>query len=331
MTVLVIDVAAEHSGALTILNQFISEFEHDENNNYYIALSTLDYEDTKNITFLQFPWVKKTHLHRLVFDKFYVPKLVERYHPDVLLSLQNNAFPVNDLKQEVYFHNALPIAEKRFAFTESKNLWIYQNIIGTIVRHSLKYADSIIVQANWIKKTLETKWGINNSKIIVKKPTVVYPEVIRSYHPVALFYPANGSIYKNHITLIKALIPIWEQFGAPELRLTGAQEELPEECQNLLKKNEYPITFLGRLTNDEMIEQYLSTLLVFPSYIETVGLPLIEAKALGCKIIVSDCDYAHEALENYNDVIFFPCFNIDSLRSAIVSSCRAVEIIKQER
>ena len=39
---------------------------------------------------------------------------------------------------------------------------------------------------------------------------------------------------------------------------------------------------------------------MFPSYIETFGLPLIEAAQFGIPIIVSNLDYAHEALKGYN-------------------------------
>lgn len=315
--ILVIDVAAEHSGAVTILNQFISEFENDLDNDYIVVLSTLKYTDSSNVKYLNYEWVKKSHFHRLFFDSFVVKKLVNTYHPYKLLSLQNNAFKIGKTFQEVYFHNALPIADKRFSFFESKYLWLYQNLIGGKVRRSLKWANTIIVQANWIKASLREKWHVDDKKITVKKPIIEYNVEANHYCPQGLFYPANGSIYKNHYTLLSALVSLWKKYGGPELRLTGKMEELPANCQALLRDKESHIRFLGRLSKEEMITQYNSNILVFPSYIETIGLPLIEAKAVGSAIIASDNAYAHEAIGNYDKVDYFSTFDVQELSRLI--------------
>lgn len=327
MTILVIDVAAEHSGAVTILNQFISEFKKDPLNKYIVVLSVLKYSDCENVKFVNYEWVKKSHLHRLYFDNFVVAKLVKSFKPDKILSLQNNAFRIGGIPQEVYFHNALPISEKRYSFFESKSLWIYQNIIGFVVRKSFKYADLIKVQAEWIKEALIKKWNVDSKKIEVKRIELEYSKTRKEYNPEALFYPANGSLYKNHFTLLKALIPLWNKYGTPELRLTGVITNLPKKCQRLLLNNNFPIRFLGRLTKDEMNEQYTSTILVFPSFIETVGLPLIEAKMNGSLIMASDYQYAHEALENYENVFYVTPSDIDGLTELIEKQCRLLKII----
>ena len=46
--------------------------------------------------------------------------------------------------------------------------------------------------------------------------------------------------------------------------------------------------------------------LVFPSYIETFGLPLLEAALVGMPIIAADLPYAHEVLDGYEGVKFVP-------------------------
>ncbi len=327
MTILVIDVAAEHSGAVTVLNQFISEFKKDSLNNYIVVLSVLKYSDYENVKFVNYDWVKKSHLHRLYFDNFVVPKLVKKLNPNKVFSLQNNAFRIDNIPQEVYFHNALPISEKKFSFFESKSLWIYQNIIGFIVRKSLKYADSIKVQAEWVKEALIKEWNVNRKKIEVKRIKIGCSKAKNENNPKALFYPANGALYKNHFILLKALIPLWNKYEAPELHLTGAITDLPRSCQRLLQQKKYPVRFLGRLTKDEMNEQYRTTILVFPSCIETVGLPLIEAKMNGSLIIASDYQYAHEALGNYESASYFTPSDIEGLTELIEKQCRQVKII----
>ena len=216
MKVLVIDVAAEHGGALTVLNQFIDEFKSDKTNSYVVVVGRLDYEDCDNIHFVKCAWVKKSRIHRLCFDFFYVKRLVEEYKPDKILSLQNNTFPVRNITQEVYYHNILPLAEKRFSLFESKRIWLYQNVIGRIFKSSLKRASHIYVQANWIKRAMADKWKIKDDIISVKSAEInltLFKNAER-HDPISqtiLFYPANTALYKNHITLLRACNEVWDK------------------------------------------------------------------------------------------------------------------------
>jgi len=325
MKILVVDVAAEHGGAVTILNQFIDEFKADKENEYYVILSVLDYQDTENVHFIKLEWVKRSHLHRLFFDRIYIKKIINRIHPDAVLSLQNKTVSSGRIPQDVYFHNVLPIAEKRYKFFESKKLWIYQNVIGSITRLSLKKARSITVQAEWIKRKLSEKWKIDEDRILVKRPRndssrfTIYPSR-NDGDGCHLFYPANGSIYKNHIALLEACVRIWDSEGLDcdlTLTLTGQKSNLSKACRELIDNKEYPIRFAGRLNSAEMSEMYNCTTLVFPSYLETIGLPLMEAMLFQCDILAADCEYAHETLEEYSKTLFFNPFDSRSIEATI--------------
>ena len=325
MRVLVIDVAAEHGGALSILNQYVDKFKEDKENEYIVCVGNLNFEDTHNVRFLKFPWVKRSKLHRMYFDSRYVKKIVKKYSPDRIFSLQNKAFKIKNISQEVYFHNALFICEKRFKLRESKKLWLYQNVISRLTKRSLKYADKILVQAEWIKSGLSSKWNIDKDKIEVERPNAnatfeyVDDAKSRAIHSRTLFYPANFSVYKNHITLIKACKSVWDTEGKDsfDLLLTGQADNLPESCKKLLNGEDYPIKFLGRLNAEQMKDTYLNSILVFPSYIETVGLPLVEARALGRPIIAADCEYARESVARYDKVAFFDPFDACKLKKEI--------------
>ena len=52
MKILVVDVAAEHSGALSVLDLFIDEFKRHAENQYVVILSKPHYESTENIQFV---------------------------------------------------------------------------------------------------------------------------------------------------------------------------------------------------------------------------------------------------------------------------------------
>ena len=53
--------------------------------------------------------------------------------------------------------------------------------------------------------------------------------------------------------------------------------------------------------------------IIFPSKLETWGLPISEAKAFGKNIILADLEYAHETLGTYENVMFFDPDNAKEL------------------
>lgn len=330
MKILVIDVAAEYGGAKTVLENFLKEFKNDSTNDYVVVVSKLNYANESNIKFVRLKWVKKSYLHRLYFDYFFIRTIVEKYKPDKIISLQNKTVLIRKIPQEVFYHNALPLADKQYTLLEDKQLWLYQNVIGNIYRRSLKRAKIIMVQTEWMKMALKHKWSINESRVIVKPPAISLPKEHALFSKATcFFYPANGAIYKNHNALLKALIKVWHSF--PELKifpliLTGSLSDLPKSVQLLIRNKEYPVKFVGQLPYDKMIEQYSCSILVFPSFIETVGLPLLEAKCVGCPIIVADCDYSHEILDGYDRVRYFNPNSPSELKDRLIEAIRNNEI-----
>jgi glycosyltransferase involved in cell wall biosynthesis len=61
-----------------------------------------------------------------------------------------------------------------------------------------------------------------------------------------------------------------------------------------------------------------ATALVFPSFIETFGLPLTEAASFGLPIIVADLPYAREVLKGYEGVTFIPYNDPEAWGKAIL-------------
>ena len=93
MRILVYDVAASSGGALTVLNSFYEEFCKDTKNEYIFVLSVCELKEQPHIKVLNFPWIKKSPLHRMYFDQVLAHKLVKKYHADKVLSLQNIELP----------------------------------------------------------------------------------------------------------------------------------------------------------------------------------------------------------------------------------------------
>jgi glycosyltransferase involved in cell wall biosynthesis len=97
------------------------------------------------------------------------------------------------------------------------------------------------------------------------------------------------------------------------LTLKGDENKNIKNLFQITRDNELPIIFYGPMTQDEVFNNYSKSILLFPSYIETVGLPLIEARLHQTPIMVSNCPFSREILDTYNKVDFFNPFEVDEL------------------
>lgn len=312
MKIMVFDVAAESGGALSVLHEFYDEFKLDYENEYIFVLSLPELKGTSNIKVLRYPWIKKSWIHRLYFDHFIAPRLIKKYNVDSVLSLQNIIIPHTNVYQSVFVHNALPFSEYHFKFNENWKLWIYQNIIGKKILKSIRESDNVVVQTKWMKERCVSKLKISSEKIQIKPPKLdiqvkdYYKETKDSVS--TFFYPASGVEFKNHKVIIDACLSLKHDGIADYkvvLTLKGDENKHILDLYNTVMNEQLPIIFAGSMKRDEVFNFYSKSILIFPSYIETVGLPLIEAKLHKTPIIVADCEYAKSILINYNKKYWF--------------------------
>lgn len=321
MKIMVFDVPAENGGALSVLNDFYKDYSTDEENEYIFVVSKPELKDTKNIKVLRFPWVKKSWFHRLYFDNFIAHKLVKKYEVDEILSLQNIIIPNCKCKQTLYVHNSIPFSEYRFSLRKNKLLWIYQNILGKKIFKSIIKADNVIVQTNWMKNECISKVGINESKIEVVMPnrclkvTKEFKETTESLS--TFFYPASAVEFKNHKIIVEACMRLKkEKINNYKVIFTiyGNENENIKKLYNIIKENNLPVQFIGTISKKRVFEYYTKSILIFPSLIETVGLPLLEARAHKSIIIANDTNFALEMLKGYNFANIFKKHSSEELK-----------------
>lgn len=320
MRIMVLDVPAESGGALSVLNDFYNEYKKDEENEYVFVISTPQLQATSNIKVLRFPWIKRSWFHRLYFDYFIAPKLVKEHKVDEVFSLQNVIIPCINTSQTVYVHNSLPFSEYKFTFMENKLLWIYQNIISKVIFKSMKKANKVIVQTNWMKDESMKRLNIKESKIEVRPPEIIIDR-IRKYDEKLMevctfFYPASGVDFKNHKIIIDACTKLSKITDKPYrviFTLTGKENESIKDIYKIARKRLLPIEFLGVLEREEVFKYYSRSILLFASYIESSPLPLTEARLHDAPILASDYAFSHEILDSYNNVTFFDAFDSEDL------------------
>jgi len=117
------------------------------------------------------------------------------------------------------------------------------------------------------------------------------------YH---IFYPANTDKYKNYELIIHALKYIKnykpEIYNNIIIHFTFDRNVV---LINLIKdlQVEGHIKYEGKISYEGVLSFYKSCdLMVFQSYIETFGLPLVEAVSFVIPILVAEMNYAKEVI-----------------------------------
>lgn len=301
MRIVINDIAAECGGALTILRQLYDYIrEHDTENEWVFLLSDSFLEETENIRVRTLPVIKKSGIIKVFFDCFYGKYYIDKLHPDVVLSMQNIITFGVKVPQAVYIHQSIPFQDvKHFSFFKrnERAYAVVQYIIARFIIRSAKRANRIFVQTEWMKKGISQKTGIDFKKIDIVFPDVPKP-LKRDYHMSGnlFFYPSNVAVYKNHDLLVQAC-SILNNRGYRDFNVVLT---LPEG--KICHPN---IQCVGTLEYEQMQEMYHTSTLVFPSYIETVGLPLLEARACNALIFASDTPFGHDCLDGYGSAYFF--------------------------
>ncbi|MDA8479535.1 glycosyltransferase, partial [Citrobacter sp. Awk 4] len=120
-------------------------------------------------------------------------------------------------------------------------------------------------------------------------------------------YPAAEYEYKNHAVIIQALSMLGNEYlkenNVSVLFTIPANSYLDKKTKTMdIYKH---VRFIGSVNQEELNRLYSTSFcLLFPSKIESFGLPLIEGACKGVKIITADLPYAREALQDYASTHF---------------------------
>lgn len=311
MKIMVYDVAAQGGGGMTVLLDFYREVleKSPRDIQWCFAVSQPGLEDAPGVRVLRFAKPKRSPLHRLAFEHWDFPRLLKREQPDVVISLQNMPVARYRGRQLVFLHQSLQFCPKTFSFRkpEERSLAIRQRIICQIIRRTMPRAEHLFVQTQWIKDACVPWLGWPEDRITVVRMQAV-PPAPAAYTGLSgrtFFYPAAGDIYKNHALVVEAC-RILQGEGITDYRVIFTLDpgEDPSSQKILRSIEGLPIESVGTLPHEQVWETYSRTVLLFPSYLETCGLPLVEARAAGAWIIASDLPFAREALENYPNCAF---------------------------
>lgn len=276
-----------------------------------VLVNNVSLIETSGVTLLEFPLAKRSWVHRLYYEWWYFRRLSRKIKPALWLSLHDITPWVESQRQAVYCHNPSPFyrISLREAWLEPNFLLFnlfYRYLYGIGIRRN----SYVIVQQEWLRQKFKQLFAVKN--VVVAHPVVSVSQKQISIERITkdkfvFFYPALPRVFKN-IELVCEAAKLLNQAGVFgfEVRLTldGSENRYASYIAKRYA-NVDGVVFIGRKNRQEMAVQYNeSDSVLFPSRLETWGLPITEAIAWGKSLLVSDLPYAHETAGDYDRVSF---------------------------
>jgi len=270
--------------------------------------------DVPGVTFIEYPEIKSSWLKRLHFEYYECLYLSQRIRPYLWLAMHDMTPNVRARIRAVYCHN--PAAFYPFRAKEALLDWkfglfvlFYRFLYGINIRSN----DFVVVQQDWIRSVFQSRYGVRN--VVVAHPSVEHLAIPLADNSLShlgscyrFFYPAYPRPFKNIEQLLKAVrrlevsgfrrFEMWLTTNGTETRYAA---EIASEYSDLTT-----VRWLGLLPRSKVLSLYAKAdCLVFPSKLETWGMPITEFKLTGKPILAANLPYAHETVGDYQQAAFF--------------------------
>jgi len=319
--VVVFATALRQSGGLTIYRQFLAHLMDCKGDDEYVIFkdAVAPVYEMQGVTFID---VDTASLwRRMYFDLRKSRRMLHNmgFDPDAVISLQNfGVWSLRHIQQYVYYHNSLAFSPLEWSFFKKRErvMFLQKHIYPLFARISFTEATVFYVQTDYVKQAFEEFFNVDGCRVFVCFPDINSMEAERLQliefpeREIHFIYPATPLVYKNHINLVYVLSELRkidsELLARVRIHLTINEDAMPRFVEsaaaNGVKDN---FVFEGMMNHYDLLSAMNSAAgLLFPSELETVGLPLVEAASLGLPIIVSDLGYSHAVVGLYPGAFF---------------------------
>ncbi len=303
----------------------------------FVHKAKLFEEYSGDIDITEIPQSRKSYLHRMYYELCYFKKYSKKNAVDIWINIHDMTSNGEAEKVFTYCHNATPFykpgyLDYRYRFMICLFAWFYK-FLYKINIHKTR----VIVQQQWMRKEFERKFGIKD--VIVSYPNlpdIQIPRKLSSNEKYTFIFASYPRTFKNFEAIIKACEILNNEGYTYRVQITLDGSENKYSAYLLKKygavKN---IEWIGLQQRNKLFELYSkSNCMIFPSRLETWGLPITEYKKTGNPMILADLPYAHETVGNYDKVCFFNTRSAqnlaDKMKKAITGEAFYSETISKE-
>ena len=290
----------------------------------FIALvhkkSMFDESEYNNVEFIEFPKSRTSYAYRLYYEYFYFKTLAKEHNVCFWLSLHDITPNIGNVSQAVYCHNPSPFNTLNFRdIYIQPTQFFFRLFYKHLYRINIKRNKFVIVQQLWIKHRFEEMFNLNGNQIITAPPEI--PKIENKYleksqkelensetSKKVFFFPTFPRPFKNIEVICEAMKLVSEkkdQNVEVIITIDGSENKYSKTIVEKYQRIDN-LNFIGLISRDEVYKYYSQCDgLIFPSKLETWGLPISEFKQFNKPMFVSNLPYAKETVGNYELVSFF--------------------------
>lgn len=286
-------------------------------------------EEYSNITFVEFSKSRKSYFYRLYYEYFYFKKFAKDRKISFWFSLHDMTPSVGGIPQAVYCHNPSPFNSLNF-----KDLYIqptqffFRLFYRFLYQINIKKNKYVIVQQLWMKNRFVEMFDLNKKQILVAPPQIIpisskyFDSVTRENDKKdkVFFFPTFPRPFKNIEVICEAaeIVAKGNKNFRIIITIDGSENKY---AKSIIKKyiSNNNIDFIGLIKREEVYKYYSEVdCLIFPSKLETWGLPISEFKQFNKSMLIADLPYAKETVGEYDSVSFFNPTDAEQLAKLIV-------------
>lgn len=314
-------------GGKNILDNYIEQlFENNLNHTYFVL--TPNYEAYKSFSKerLIVVDIKNSYKKNICFMGLYFfrfPRLLKKLQIDLVFNFGDVIIPTR-IPQIYFFDWAYAVYSEKYIWKgmSVKDFLLRKTKVFLIDRY-IRSVQMAIAQTKNISNRLKLKYNIENVEVI---PTPFgfdfskshsYKEFNLPENKQYFLYPATFSTHKNFDVLIRVAKLIKEE-NLPFLIVLTIDECVATNFIAKMKINKLDCIFnVGKIAREYMPSLYQHCdVLLFPTLLETYGLPYIEAMAFEKPILTSDLDFAHAICDDV--AFYFDPFDADSILKVMI-------------
>lgn len=319
-TIVVSGVNLRKGGTLTIMRQCLDYLSGREDLRVVALVHSRDLYTTEGIEYIEIPWSTGSWFHRLWCEYVTMYRISRRLSPVWMwLSMHDTTPRVVAEHQEVYCHTSFPFLKLRWRdFFMDPKIPLFAMFTRFAYRINVKRNDCLIVQQEWFRDALSDLLGLPLEKFKVIPPATPPQKAgpLQFFNPddpaelcekmealvkqgaKTFFYASTPDCHKNFELLCEASRMLEGRLGKGRfmtvLTISGRENRYSRWLFRRWGKLS-SVHFHGFMSKEELFEAYARVdCFVFPSRVETWGLPISEFRSVSDKpVLLADLPYAH--------------------------------------
>jgi len=323
-TIVISAVNIVEAGTLTILQsclRYLSKLSKEENIRVIAIVHKKDIAFFHNIEYIETQWPKKRWINRIWFEYISLKKISKKIGSiDLWFSLHDTTPSVIAKKRAVYCHSPFAFYKSSILdFIFAPKIALFSLFTKYLYKINIHKNDYLVVQQNWFRDKMSKLVNIKKSKIIVSIPdikkleTSIKTENFNKADKFSFIFPSSPNIHKNFEIICKATEILEKHYKIDNfnvyITIKGNENKY---SRYLYKKWRHlsNLNFIGFLDKKTLFSYYKTcNCLIFPSKIETWGLPISEFSKFDKPMLLADLPYSHETSAGSKKTAFFDPYN----------------------